>query len=192
MAESYPFQLSGGMAQRVLIAMAIALDPAVIIADEPTASLDAGVRQEMLGWLERLRDERRAALLVITHDLGVVARLAVRVAVIYAGEIVESAGVRALFRAPRHPYTFGLLSSVPDIDAPRGERLPAMRGQPPDPTSLPPGCPFLPRCNKAVTRCRAEPAPALTAAEPSERSERSEPGRRVACYNPIAVLPAEG
>ena len=109
-ADSFSFQLSGGMAQRVMIAMATALDPNVIIADEPTASLDAAVRNTMLTFLEEMRDDRGVAVLLITHDFGVVARLADRVAVVYAGEVVEAADVRPLFRAPRHPYTAGLLS----------------------------------------------------------------------------------
>ena len=176
-AKSYPFQLSGGMAQRVLISMAMALEPAVIIADEPTSSLDLGVRQETLRWLEQLRDDHDVAVLLITHDLGVVARLADRVEVMYAGEIVESADVRTLFREPKHPYTFGLLSSLPGgvVEA---RRLPTMRGQPPDLSALPPECPFLPRCNKATSTCRTEPAPRL---------EELDRDHMVACYNPVVV-----
>ena len=177
-ARSYPFQLSGGMAQRALIAMAMALDPAVVIADEPTSSLDANVRQEMLGWLEQMRDDRDVAVLLITHDLGIVARFADRVAVMYAGEIVESADVRTIFRAPKHPYTFGLLQSVPTLSGERGRRLPVMKGQPPDLSDLPPQCPFLPRCNKATSRCRTDDAPALAP---------TDDGGLVACYNPIVV-----
>ena len=176
-AKSYPFQLSGGMAQRVLISMAMALEPAVIIADEPTSSLDLGVRQETLRWLEQLRDDGDVAVLLITHDLGVVARLADRVEVMYAGAIVESADVRTLFREPKHPYTFGLLSSLPG-GAVEERRLPTMRGQPPDLSSLPPECPFLPRCNKATNTCRVEPAPRL---------EEFDRGHMLACYNPMVV-----
>ena len=176
-AKSYPFQLSGGMAQRVLISMAMALEPAVIIADEPTSSLDLGVRQETLRWLEQMRDDHDVAVLLITHDLGVVARLADRVEVMYAGAIVESADVRTLFREPKHPYTFGLLSSLPG-GAVAARRLPTMRGQPPDLSSLPPECPFLPRCNKATSTCRAEPAPRL---------EEFDRGHMLACYNPMVV-----
>ncbi|MFN8639491.1 MAG: ABC transporter ATP-binding protein [Dehalococcoidia bacterium] len=178
-AKAYPFQLSGGMAQRVMIAMATALRPRVIIADEPTASLDAAVRQETLAALERLRDEQGAAVLLITHDFGVVARLADRVAVMYAGSLVETMDVRAAFRAPRHPYTFGLLSSLPAFAEERGRLVP-MPGQPPDLTALPPGCPFLPRCAKAVLPCRAEAAPRLEAYGGDE-------AHSVACFNPIAV-----
>ena len=176
-AKSYPFQLSGGMAQRVLISMAMALEPAVIIADEPTSSFDLGVRQETLRWLEQMRDDHDVAVLLITHDLGVVARLADRVEVMYAGAIVESADVRTLFREPKHPYTFGLLSSLPG-GAVAARRLPTMRGQPPDLSSLPPECPFLPRCNKATSTCRAEPAPRL---------EEFDRGHMLACYNPMVV-----
>ncbi len=176
-AQAFPFQLSGGMAQRVMIAMATALDPVVLIADEPTASLDAAVRQETLSFLERIRDDQGVAVLLITHDFGVVARLADRVAVMYAGELVETADVRTLFRAPRHPYTFGLLSSLPSISGER-TRLTPLRGQPPDLAELPAQCPFLPRCNKATSQCRTEAAPAL---------EEFAEGHRVACYNPIAI-----
>ena len=185
-AKAYPFQLSGGMAQRVMIAMATALSPKVIIADEPTASLDPSVRQETLGALERLRDERGVGVLLITHDFGVVARLADRVAVMYAGELVELVGVRTAFRAPRHPYTFGLLSSLPAYAPERGSLVP-MAGQPPDLANLPPGCPFLPRCSKVTLRCRAEPAPALTEYVDDDAAEPSAGGHLVACYNPIAV-----
>ena len=175
--DAYPFQLSGGMAQRVMITLAIALRPRLIIADEPTASLDPGVRMETLEILERLRDEQGVGLLLITHDFGVVARMADRVHVMYAGEIVERADVRTMFRAPRHPYTFGLLQSLPSPDQ---GRLQPLRGQPPDLSDLPPQCPFLPRCSKAVSQCRFEDAPRLTAVG-------EEPGHEAACYNPIAL-----
>lgn len=184
-ARSYPFQLSGGMAQRALIAMAMALEPAVVIADEPTSSLDASVRQEMLSWLEEMRDDRDVAVLLITHDLGIVARFADRVAVMYAGQIVESADVRTIFREPKHPYTFGLLQSVPTLTSERGRRLPVMPGQPPDLSALPPQCPFLPRCNKATSRCRTDDAPALTAT--ADGGAEGAEGGLVACYNPIVV-----
>lgn len=176
--DSYPFQLSGGMAQRVMIAMATALRPRVIIADEPTANLDPAVRQETLERLEQLRDGG-AALLVITHDFGVVARLADRVAVMYAGTIVEESDVRTTFRTPKHPYTYGLLRSLPTLAG--DGRLQPMPGNPPDLATLPPECPFLPRCNKAVGRCRVEDAPPLMPVEDSVE------GHRVACFNPIAV-----
>ena len=176
--DSYPFQLSGGMAQRVMITLAIALEPGLIIADEPTASLDPSVRMETLQILEQLRDQRGVGILLITHDFGVVARLADRVAVMYAGAIVETADVRTIFKAPRHPYSFGLLQSLPG--AHQQGRLQPLRGQPPDLSDLPPQCPFLPRCPKAVSKCRLEDAPAL---EPVD----DEPGHLVACYNPMVV-----
>ena len=175
--DLYPFQLSGGMAQRVMITLAVALQPQIIIADEPTASLDPGVRMETLQTLERLRDEAGVGLLLITHDFGVVARMADRVHVMYAGEVVERADVRTVFRAPKHPYSFGLLQSLP---GPHQARLQPLRGQPPDLSDLPPQCPFLPRCSKAVSRCRIEPAPSL---EPVG----DEPGHFAACYNPIVT-----
>lgn len=181
-ADSFPFQLSGGMAQRVLIAMATALEPRVIIADEPTASQDPAVSSETLSALERMRDEGQVALLLITHDLSIVARLADEVAVMYAGRIVERTDVRTFFSAPLHPYAYGLLSSLPEFAPERrpGERsrLRVMPGQPPDLSLLPPQCAFLPRCQKAVSRCRTEDAPAL---------EPAGPGHEVACFNPMVV-----
>ncbi|MGE3857370.1 MAG: ABC transporter ATP-binding protein [Dehalococcoidia bacterium] len=181
-AEAFPFQLSGGMAQRVMIAMATALKPSVIIADEPTSSLDPAVRVETLDRLEGLRNEG-AGVLLITHDFGVVARLADRVAVMYAGAVVETGDVRTIFRRPRHPYTFGLLQSLPSI-ARRGQLVP-MRGQPPDLATMGPECPFLPRCSKAITQCRVEVAPGLEVADTGVE------GHMVACYNPMQVDRAE-
>ncbi len=171
-ADAYPFQISGGMAQRVMITLATALEPAIVIADEPTANLDGAMRHETLAVLEQLRDERGVAVLLITHDFGVVARLADRVGVMYAGEVVEMADVRTIFRHPRHPYTFGLLQSLPSIDG--GGRLTPMRGSPPDLAALPPHCPFLPRCNKAISRCRIEDAPTLQPVESFSVPEGSE------------------
>ena len=176
-AKSFSHQLSGGMAQRVMIAMATALEPRVIIADEPTASLDAAIRDTTLTFLEELRDNHDVAVLLITHDFGVVARLADRVAVVYAGEVVEAADVRSIFRTPRHPYTFGLLSSMPGIHR-REHRLQPMRGQPPDLANLSEECPFVERCPKAIAQCRTEPAPRLSLLEP---------GHLVACFNPMVA-----
>ena len=161
-----------------MVTLAIALEPRLIIADEPTASLDPSVRMETLQILERLRDERGVGILLITHEFGVVARLADRVAVMYAGEIVETTDVRTMFRVPRHPYSSGLLQSLPG--AHQQGRLQPLRGQPPDPGDLPPQCPFLPRCAKAVSKCRLEDAPPL---EPVG----DEPGHLAACYNPMVV-----
>jgi oligopeptide/dipeptide ABC transporter ATP-binding protein len=178
-AELYPGQLSGGMAQRVMITLATALKPTVIIADEPTANLDAGVRMETLARLEALRDEERVSILLITHDFGVVARLADRVAVMYAGAIVETSNVQTIFHEPRHPYTHGLLESLPMLNQDQ-ERLVSMRGQPPDLRTLGAECPFLERCYKATSACRTEPAPRL------ERDE-GDASHQVACYNPIVI-----
>lgn len=178
---AYPFQISGGMAQRILFAMATAHRPEVLIVDEPTASLDPIMAQHLLLRLEQLRDERQVALLLITHDLGVVARLADRVAVMYAGAIVEEGTVRTIFNTPRHPYTWGLLASRPGAGR-RRDLLP-MPGQPPDLATLPDHCPFLPRCSKATSHCRLEPEPPLA----GFAGENADPGHRVACYNPVAV-----
>src|SRR5712691_11689778 len=163
--DAFPFQLSGGMAQRVMVALATALEPAVVIADEPTANLDPGVRMEMLQRLEELRDAHGVAILLVTHDFGVVARLADRVAVMYAGEIVETGDVRTIFRSPKHPYTFGLLQSLPDIQT--TGRLVMMPGHPPELSDLSGECPFLPRCRKAISQCRIDPAPKLELVEGS-------------------------
>ncbi|HYG25908.1 MAG TPA: ABC transporter ATP-binding protein [Caulobacteraceae bacterium] len=151
--DHYPHQFSGGMRQRVMIAMAIACEPALIIADEPTTALDVTVQAQILDLLNGLLVETRAAMILITHDLGVVARVADRVAVMYAGRIVESASTRTLFAAPRHPYTRALLASslLPGADA--KSRLDAIEGQPPDPSRLPGGCAFAPRCPVAGENC---------------------------------------
>ncbi len=183
--DAYPFQLSGGMAQRVMVAMATALRPKIVIADEPTANLDPAVRLETLEWLERLRDQGTAVML-ITHDFGVVARLADRVLVMYGGLVAEEADVFTIFRRPRHPYTYGLLSSVPGVRS--GARLTPMRGNPPDLATLGDECAFLGRCPKAVSQCRLEPSPPLTVASPFPGSDTPvSPGHRVACFNPMAV-----
>ncbi|MFN8557594.1 MAG: ABC transporter ATP-binding protein [Dehalococcoidia bacterium] len=175
-ANSYPFHLSGGMCQRVMIAMATALNPKVIIADEPTSSLDVTVQAQILNELDTLRRTRETAILLITHDLGVVAQMADEVAVMYAGAFVEVADVRQLYREPRHPYTWSLLSTLPRLDR-RDGQLHAIPGSPPNMMELPGECPFLPRCPKATNRCRTEPAPPLTYV--------GETGQRVACYNPV-------
>jgi len=171
----YPFQLSGGMAQRVMIAIATALQPRLIIADEPTSHLDVTVQAGILRELQELKRGSGAAMLLITHDLGVVARLADRVAVMYAGRIVESGDATTVFSRPSHPYTAALLAARPRIDA--GDvPLAAIRGAPPDLASLTGLCAFLPRCSKAVTACRADPWPQL-AGQPS--------GSAAACFNPM-------
>ncbi|MFF5182457.1 ABC transporter ATP-binding protein [Streptomyces sp. NPDC000345] len=157
-AGDYPHQFSGGMRQRIMIAMALALEPALIIADEPTTALDVTVQAQVMDLLAELRREYRMGLVLITHDLGVVADVADRIAVMYAGRIVESAPVHDLYKAPAHPYTRGLLDSVPRLDQKGGE-LYAIKGLPPSLMDVPPGCPFHPRCPAARDVCRTEVPP---------------------------------
>ncbi len=173
--KSYPFQLSGGMCQRVMISIALALKPRVLIADEPTSNLDATLQAEILMRLRHLAKEMHVSVLLITHDLGVVAQMADEVAVMYAGAVVEQAPVREIFREPLHPYTWGLLQALPRLDQ-DVERLRSLKGTPPDVYHLDEHCPFIPRCPKAGSQCRVGPMPAI--AEPS-------PGHLVACYNTI-------
>jgi oligopeptide transport system ATP-binding protein len=156
---SYPHQYSGGMRQRVMIAMALACQPQLIIADEPTTALDVTVQAQILAILKQLTREVNSALILITHDLGVVARYADRVAVMYGGRIVETAPARELYARPRHPYTRGLMDSVPRLDDADDKRLVPIDGQPPDLAQLPEGCAFAPRCRRAMARCRAERPP---------------------------------
>ena len=157
--DEYPHQMSGGMRQRVMIAMALACKPALLIADEPTTALDVTIQAQILELLKHLRRELGMAVLLITHDLGVVAETADRVAVMYAGQVVEYCGVRDTFRATRHPYTAGLLASLPRLGAER-DRLRVIPGSVPNPLRFPAGCRFHPRCPIAVERCRSE-MPAL-------------------------------
>ncbi|MFE9662510.1 MULTISPECIES: ABC transporter ATP-binding protein [unclassified Streptomyces] len=151
--RNHPHELSGGMRQRVLIAMAISRDPQVLIADEPTTALDVTIQSQVLQLIDRLRKELRMALVLITHDLGVVAGITDRIAVMYAGRIVETAPTTALFDAPGHPYTRALMESIPRMDRDRVDRLPAIPGFPPDPAAPPPGCAFQPRCTTAHAEC---------------------------------------
>jgi oligopeptide/dipeptide ABC transporter ATP-binding protein len=160
--DDYPHQFSGGMRQRVMIAMGLSCNPDVLIADEPTTALDVTIQAQILELIGNLQREFNSAVVLITHDLGVVAEVADRVAVMYAGRIVEYAEVGELFRAPQHPYTWGLLGSISRLDRPRQRRLAAISGQPPSLISLPAGCSFRPRCPHAFDRCRAE-RPALEA-----------------------------
>ena len=164
-ARSFPHELSGGERQRVVIAIAIANDPDLIICDEPTTALDVTVQAQILEVLKTARDVTGAAVLIITHDLGVVAEFADRALVMYAGRAVETAGVRELYADRRMPYTAGLLGSVPRLDAPRGERLVPIPGAPPSLVTLPAGCPFAPRCPLALEQCR-QTEPALTPVAP--------------------------
>ena len=151
--DDYPHQFSGGMRQRALIAMAIALEPKVLIADEPTTALDVTVQAQVLELLSQLREETGMALVLITHDLGLVARHADRVAVFYAGRIVEQAAVHPLFHEPRHPYTVSLFRTIPRLDSPANIALTPIAGQPPNLAQLPEGCPFAPRCYLAKPDC---------------------------------------
>ena len=153
-AMDYPHHFSGGMRQRVLIASAISCDPEVIIADEPTTALDVTVQAKILHLLDDLRQETKASLLLITHDLGVVAAMADDVAVMYAGRVVEQADVDTLFHAPRHPYTRALLACAINLEDDRHSALEPIPGAPPDPAQRPSGCPFHPRCPDAVPDCR--------------------------------------
>jgi oligopeptide transport system ATP-binding protein len=158
--QNYPHQFSGGMRQRMMIAMGMSCDPDIVIADEPTTALDVTIQAQLLELLQQQVASHGTALLLITHNLGVVARYANRVNVMYAGRIVESASADELYDAPRHPYTIGLLRSVPRLDRSASEKLVPIVGQPPNPLNLPGGCAFHPRCPFAIERCRAE-IPAL-------------------------------
>ena len=151
--QQYPHQLSGGMRQRVMIAIALACDPKLIIADEPTTALDVTIQAQILELMKELTQRLNIALIVITHNLGIVARYATRVNVMYAGRIVESGSAAAIYHDPRHPYTIALLRSVPRLDRPRQARLEPVEGQPPDLTRLDAGCAFRPRCRFAVDAC---------------------------------------
>jgi oligopeptide/dipeptide ABC transporter ATP-binding protein len=159
--KQYPHQLSGGMRQRIMIAIALACGPKLIIADEPTTALDVTIQAQILELMKRLTKQFDVALIIITHNLGVVARYANRVNVMYAGRIVESGTAHAIYRDPRHPYTVALLRSVPRLDRPRQMRLDPVDGQPPDLTRLDGGCAFRPRCRFATDAC-AEARPTLT------------------------------
>ncbi len=163
--RSYPHQFSGGMRQRIMIAMSIALDPAVLIADEPTTALDVTVQSQIMQLLKELQEERRMGLILITHDLGVVADVADRIAVMYAGRIVEQAEVFGLYARPAHPYTKGLLESIPRLDQ-KGQTLAAIGGLPPNLMHIPAGCSFNPRCAYAQDVCRVDPPPALREVSP--------------------------
>jgi oligopeptide/dipeptide ABC transporter ATP-binding protein len=168
--RQYPHQLSGGMRQRVMIAIALACEPKLIIADEPTTALDVTIQAQILELMQSLTKRLGVALIIITHNLGVVARYAQRVNVMYAGRIVESGAAAALYHNPRHPYTIALLRSVPRLDRPRQSRLDPIEGSPPDLTQLDPGCSFRPRCRFAIPHCAEAPPPLIPAGEPGQMS----------------------
>jgi peptide/nickel transport system ATP-binding protein len=165
--DEYPHKLSGGMRQRVMIAMALACQPKLLIADEPTTALDVTIQAQVLDLMRTLRQETGTAIILITHDLGVVAELADEVVVMYSGRIVERAPVRRLFEQPQHPYTVGLLGSIPSLHLEQ-ERLHAIEGQVPTPMSSVQGCRFAPRCPFAIAKCRAEDPPLLSMGDGQE------------------------
>ncbi|PRY51021.1 oligopeptide transport system ATP-binding protein [Geodermatophilus tzadiensis] len=183
--DDYPHQFSGGMRQRVMIAMAIALDPRILIADEPTTALDVTVQAQVMDLLKDLQQETGMGLILITHDLGVVNEVADNVAVMYAGEIVERGTVDDVFGRPSHPYTEGLMSSVPQVEA-KGGRLRPIAGQPPNLARIPSGCPFHPRC--ARRRLGAEAAPGRDCATDVPPLRLVVPGREAACHYSEEVL----
>ena len=170
--KDFPHQFSGGMRQRVMIAIALACDPKVLIADEPTTALDVTIQAQILDIVKRLRKELGMAIIWITHDLGVVAGIADRVAVMYGGFIVEQAPVKKLYSIPKHPYTQGLLSTLPKLEGDRTERLESIKGQPPDLQSIPNFCPFAPRCIHVSEKCQNE----------NPRLEMTDPEHQVACW----------
>ncbi|MFJ8664950.1 ABC transporter ATP-binding protein [Streptomyces sp. NPDC093600] len=176
--NDYPHQFSGGMRQRIMIAMALALEPDLIIADEPTTALDVTVQAQVMDLLAELQREYNMGLILITHDLGVVADVADKIAVMYAGRIVEQAPVHELYKRPAHPYTKGLLDSIPRLDQ-KGQELYAIKGLPPNLLKIPSGCAFNPRCPRAEDICRTD-VPAL--APVSEQDGTELPGRGSACH----------
>jgi oligopeptide/dipeptide ABC transporter ATP-binding protein len=195
--EAYPHELSGGMRQRVMIAMALLCRPKVLIADEPTTALDVTVQAQILDLMRDLQEQHGTAILMISHDLGVVAGVAHQVAVMYAGGLVERGRTADVFQHPHHPYTFGLLRAVPTPATPTDEPLPTILGQPPDPTEVQAGCPFQPRCPFRVARCAGE-RPKLEAPRVAEDSSMRAArmlfvgGRRAACFEKerVAALTA--
>ncbi len=178
--DSFPHEMSGGMRQRVMIGIALACEPKLLIADEPTTALDVTIQAQILELMKDIQRQSDTAILLITHDLGVVAEMADDVAVMYAGQIVESAPVKTLFDDPQHPYTIGLLGSIPRIEQTR-ERLATIEGSVPNPAQFPPGCRFAPRCPFATDQCRAEAPP----------MREMGPGHFAACWRaPVELLAA--
>lgn len=178
--RQYPHQFSGGMRQRVMIAMALSCNPKLIIADEPTTALDVTIQAQILELMKGLTTEFGVALIVITHNLGVVARYADRMNIMYAGKIIERGGAKEIYSNPRHPYTVGLLKSVPRLDLPRRAKLDPIEGQPPDLVNLPPGCAFRARCRWAVDKCAVETPPLMQVGE----------GHMTACWEADKLGPA--
>lgn len=178
--DDYPHQFSGGMRQRAMIAMALSCNPPLLIADEPTTALDVTIQAQIVDLVKQLRERLGQALIWITHDLGVVAGLAQRVAVMYAGKIVEMGSVKYVYGNPKHPYTVGLLGSLPRSDVTREEKLFSISGEPPDLLGLPKGCPYAPRCEYAIDRCH----------EDSPQLETIEPGHFAACWEKDKVRKA--
>lgn len=166
----FPHQFSGGMAQRIVIAIALCCNPGLLIADEPTTALDVTIQAQIVELVRRLKDEFGMAVLWITHDLGIVAGFADRVLVMYAGNIIESGAVDEIYENPRHPYTLGLLRSIPYLDDPLHDRLPTISGRPPSLIELLPGCPFAPRCTYASDQCLAENPPLMQTDDPGHLS----------------------
>jgi oligopeptide transport system ATP-binding protein len=184
--DDYPHQFSGGMRQRVMIAMALSCDPSLLIADEPTTALDVTIQAQILELIDEQRRRDGAALMLITHDLGVVAGMCDRTIVMYAGRVVEEGPTEDVFEDPRMPYTVGLLRSIPRLDEEQADRLEPIPGSPPNPADLPPGCPFRERCAWAEERCRSE--------RPELRDLSAEGGevRRIACHVDIRATEPHG
>lgn len=159
--DDYPHQFSGGMRQRVMIAMGLSCNPRMLIADEPTTALDVTTQAQLLELMKNMVEKFHSSLVIVTHNLGVVARYAQRIYIMYAGRIVESGSCKDIFRHPRHPYTIGLLRCVPRLDEPIGRKLEPIKGLPPNLINMPATCPFLPRCTFAIEKCRKEPWPEL-------------------------------
>jgi oligopeptide transport system ATP-binding protein len=180
--DQYPHQFSGGMRQRVMIAMALMCEPKLLVADEPTTALDVTISAQILDLLRRINRERKTAIVLITHDLGVIAGMAQRVAVLYAGKVVETAPTGELFEKPRHPYTRGLLGSIPRLTAERGRELTPIPGAPPDLREVPPGCSFHPRCPHRFAPCDRVVPPLV----------EIEPGHASACFLEASVRSAAG
>jgi oligopeptide transport system ATP-binding protein len=179
--DDYPHQFSGGMRQRVMIAIALSCNPQILIADEPTTALDVTIQAQIIELVKRLQDQLGLAVIWITHDLGVVAGLTKRVNVMYAGYIIETGPVKLIYKNPRHPYTVGLLGSLPKPDEAPGTKLYSIKGEPPDLVALPVGCPFAERCTYVVEICRHEMPPL----------EPIEPGHFVACWEKEKVRKAK-